>query len=101
MRKVVFGAESLSGQVQRLVALLGIPPQHILKQIKDQNVVMFLTECERNVMTTCFEEILPEIEPDALDLLSKLLTYDPDQRISAEEALNHPYFNEIHKRSLV
>lgn len=29
-----------------------------------------------------------------LDLLSRLLTYDPEERISAEEALRHPYFRE-------
>ncbi|KAI0961426.1 hypothetical protein AcV7_000531 [Taiwanofungus camphoratus] len=29
-----------------------------------------------------------------IDLLSHLLTYDPEQRISAEEALKHPYFSE-------
>ncbi|KAJ3719736.1 kinase-like domain-containing protein [Lentinula raphanica] len=29
-----------------------------------------------------------------IDLLMSLLTYDPDQRISAEEALEHPYFTE-------
>jgi len=27
----------------------------------------------------------------AVDLLSKLLVMDPEQRLSAEEALNHPY----------
>lgn len=27
-----------------------------------------------------------------LDLLSCLLTYDPTQRITAEEAMEHPYF---------
>ncbi|ESK98352.1 cmgc cdk pitslre protein kinase [Moniliophthora roreri MCA 2997] len=29
-----------------------------------------------------------------LDLLMSLLTYDPEQRISADEALQHPYFTE-------
>ncbi|KAF8973717.1 kinase-like domain-containing protein [Flammula alnicola] len=29
-----------------------------------------------------------------LDLLMSLLTYDPERRISAEEALEHPYFTE-------
>lgn len=30
--------------------------------------------------------------PEALDLVAKLLTFDPVQRISAKEALNHPFF---------
>ncbi|KZT30356.1 Pkinase-domain-containing protein [Neolentinus lepideus HHB14362 ss-1] len=29
-----------------------------------------------------------------LNLLSKMLTYDPEQRITAEEAMQHPYFKE-------
>lgn len=36
----------------------------------------------------------PYITAAGLDLLSQLLTYDPEQRISAEEALKHPYFSE-------
>lgn len=34
----------------------------------------------------------PYLTEAGLDLLSKLLTYDPEQRITAEQALNHPYF---------
>lgn len=29
-----------------------------------------------------------------LDLIQKLLTYDPEKRITADEALRHPYFSE-------
>lgn len=34
----------------------------------------------------------PYLTTAGIDLLSRLLTYDPDQRISAVEALEHPYF---------
>ncbi|MCI35972.1 cyclin-dependent kinase G-2-like, partial [Trifolium medium] len=30
-----------------------------------------------------------------LDLLNKLLTYDPEKRITAEDALNHEWFREV------
>lgn len=42
------------------------------------------------------KQILPGLELDAEDLLQKLLEYDPNKRLSAEEALNHPYFKELH-----
>ena len=32
---------------------------------------------------------------DALDLIDKCLRYDHQERISAEEALKHPYFDEV------
>lgn len=34
----------------------------------------------------------PYVTAAGIDLLSQLLTYDPEQRISAQEALHHPYF---------
>ena len=32
---------------------------------------------------------------DAQDLIIKLLTYNPDNRITATSAIKHPYFKEI------
>jgi mitogen-activated protein kinase 15 len=37
------------------------------------------------------EALLPGAPPDGIDLLRKLLVFDPRRRLSAEEALAHPY----------
>lgn len=34
----------------------------------------------------------------AVDLLFKMVQLEPSQRISAKEALNHPYFKDFHKK---
>lgn len=48
-----------------------------------------LLTCRQRV---AFEEIFPCSTPlPALDLLKKLLVFNPDKRLTAEEALQHPY----------
>ncbi|KAJ0493584.1 putative protein-serine/threonine kinase CMGC-CDK-PITSLRE family [Helianthus annuus] len=37
----------------------------------------------------------PVLSDAGFDLLNKLLTYDPEKRITAEEALNHEWFREV------
>ena len=37
--------------------------------------------------------------PDAIDLLKKMLVFDPDKRISIEDALKHPYMSKYHDPS--
>ncbi|GJE87877.1 serine/threonine-protein kinase [Phanerochaete sordida] len=39
-----------------------------------------------------FSQVLPKASPQAIDLLERLLQFDPAKRISAAEALQHPYF---------
>lgn len=39
---------------------------------------------------------LPNIDPDAFDLISKFLVLDPEKRISAKAALAHRYFKDFH-----
>ena len=39
-----------------------------------------------------FRQKFPYLSNAGLDLMMNMLTYDPEMRISAEEALQHPYF---------
>ncbi|UKZ75071.1 Subtilisin-like proteinase Spm1 [Trichoderma virens FT-333] len=46
-----------------------------------------------------FPALFPDANPDALDLLDKMLAFDPSQRISVEQALEHPYLHIWHDAS--
>jgi serine/threonine protein kinase len=40
-------------------------------------------------------ERFPACAADAIDLLQGMLQFNPDKRITAEDALTHPFFNTI------
>ncbi|KAJ2823140.1 negative regulator of the PHO system [Coemansia furcata] len=42
-----------------------------------------------------FEQQLPQMDPYAIDLLKKLLVYDPTLRWEAAKCLTHPYFQDL------
>ncbi|CAJ0755483.1 21471_t:CDS:10 [Entrophospora sp. SA101] len=44
---------------------------------------------------------LPKLDNLGLDLLSQLIEYVPENRISAEDALHHTYFEEIRRKDLL
>ena len=42
--------------------------------------------------------LFPNLDSDGVDLLDKLLKVNPDERITTDEALTHPYFKDIPKK---
>jgi cyclin-dependent kinase 2 len=43
--------------------------------------------------------LLPTLDDQGRDLISRMICYDPRKRISAREAMEHPYFDEMCKSS--
>mmetsp|Transcript_9359 Transcript_9359/g.39737 ORF Transcript_9359/g.39737 Transcript_9359/m.39737 type:complete len:323 (-) Transcript_9359:219-1187(-) len=42
-------------------------------------------------------KVIPQLDKDGIDLLQKMLVYDPAKRIHATDALDHPYFDSLDK----
>jgi len=41
------------------------------------------------------ERLLPHVSTDAVELIYQMCTYDPDDRMSAKQALRHQYFKDL------
>ena len=66
-----------------------------VKAMKHLNVSRLHALCD--AMLIVFQEFIPSSTPfnkQLLDLLRKIFVYDPRQRITAKQALKHPWFKE-------
>jgi serine/threonine protein kinase len=50
--------------------------------------------------TRSIAAVVPKLDPMGVDLLSKMLQYQPSKRISAKQALSHPWFDDLDKTAL-
>lgn len=87
----LFPGENEMDQLHKIISILGTPPQEWTfghKQAKRLNIKF--KECEKMNL----QVIIPSASSQAINLLEKMLQYDPVKRISAADALAHPYFTE-------
>ncbi|GMN40682.1 hypothetical protein TIFTF001_009907 [Ficus carica] len=92
-RQALFPGDSEFQQLLHIFRLLGTPSEkqwpgvsslrdwHVYPQWEPQNLA----------------RAVPSLGADGVDLLLKMLKYDPAERISAKAALEHPYFDSLDK----
>uniref|UniRef100_A0A671STR5 mitogen-activated protein kinase n=1 Tax=Sinocyclocheilus anshuiensis TaxID=1608454 RepID=A0A671STR5_9TELE len=80
--KVLFPGNDYIDQLKRIMEVVGTPTPDVLKKISSEHQDL--------------AKIFRGANPLAVDLLKKMLVLDCDGRISASEALCHPYFSQYH-----
>ncbi|XP_033123707.1 extracellular signal-regulated kinase 2-like isoform X2 [Anneissia japonica] len=93
--KPLFPGTSTFNQIERIMSLIERPSKQDVEAIQSNYGATVLDKaCVRHRQT--FEDILPDAPADAIDLLAKLLPFNPDKRLTAEQALAHPYVARFH-----
>lgn len=85
-------------QLNQILHYLGTPNEETLSRIGSPRAQEYV----RNLPfmpKIPFQRLFPNANPDALDLLDRMLAFDPASRISVEEALEHPYLHIWHDAS--
>lgn len=94
-QKPLFPGDSEIDQLFRIFRQLGTPTEETwpgVTQLADYKS-SFPQWAPQPLQKTIKE--LKNCDPQAMDLLMKMLVYEPAKRISAREALKHPYFDEV------
>lgn len=92
-----FGNEK--SQLNIIFNVIGTPSDRDLRHI-DSRTLSFLKTVKPRPPRD-LKGMFPAASPLALDLLTRLLRFDPAQRLSAADALSHPYFDLVKSRDYI
>uniref|UniRef100_A0A8C2FW04 Mitogen-activated protein kinase 6 n=1 Tax=Cyprinus carpio TaxID=7962 RepID=A0A8C2FW04_CYPCA len=79
---------------QMQLILESIPVVHEEDRLELQSVIPVFIKNDMSEPHTPLAKLLPGVSPEALDFLEKILTFNPMDRLTAEEALAHPYMSD-------
>ncbi|KAI9671026.1 MAG: negative regulator of the PHO system [Alyxoria varia] len=92
----LFPGTANEDQLQKIFRLMGTPSPNTWPGIEK------FPEYRKNFQQYATQDLgvlLPAVDQVGLNLLNRMLQLRPDQRISAREALQHPWFNEFQGQS--
>lgn len=90
LTKPIFPGRSTAHQLELILEITGAPSQEDIASTQSQFAETMLRGI-RCPEKKPLSKLIPQASPEAIDLLEKLLRFNPTQRLSAEEALEHPY----------
>ena len=94
-RRPLFQGKDYMHQLQVIINVLGTPNDESLAFVTNSMAKKAIKELP-NRPKQSFQEIFSDSNPSAVDLLERMLVFDPRERCTVKEALKHPYFKALH-----
>jgi mitogen-activated protein kinase 1/3 len=83
-------------QLNLILNVVGSPDEHDLASIVNEKARNYIASLKSRAKQP-FSRLYPEADSNALDLLERLLTFDPNKRIDVTDALAHPYLKQYYE----
>eukprot|EP00729_Bicosta_minor_P004989 gene4989-9272_t len=83
-------------QLNLILNLLGTPSDELIAQIGSLKAQQYLRSLKK-ITAIPLARLYPNATAPAIDLLERMLLFDPEKRISMEDALAHPFLAKYHK----
>ncbi|CCD23325.1 mitogen-activated serine/threonine-protein kinase FUS3 NDAI_0B02900 [Naumovozyma dairenensis CBS 421] len=95
MKRPIFPGKDYRHQLLLIFGLIGTPFEEDLNCIESRRAREYIMTLPRYEPVP-LSKVLPQVNPLGIDLLQRMLIFDPKKRITAEEALSHPYLKTYH-----
>ena len=86
----IFPGSNYLDQITKIQKVLGSPSNEDVAFIRNSKARSFITSLPRRTRVD-WDIMYPKADKQGLDLLSKLLSFNPNKRYTANDAINHPY----------
>ncbi|KAJ7980943.1 Mitogen-activated protein kinase [Quillaja saponaria] len=94
-RKPLFPGKDHVHQMRLLTELLGTPTEADLGLVRNEDAKRYIRQLPQYPRQP-LARVFSHVNPLAIDLIDRMLTFDPTKRIKVEEALAHPYLSKLH-----
>eukprot|EP00193_Tetraselmis_chui_P021934 CAMPEP_0177795238 /NCGR_PEP_ID=MMETSP0491_2-20121128/26119_1 /TAXON_ID=63592 /ORGANISM="Tetraselmis chuii, Strain PLY429" /LENGTH=390 /DNA_ID=CAMNT_0019318041 /DNA_START=380 /DNA_END=1552 /DNA_ORIENTATION=- len=94
-RKPLFPGKDYVHQLNLITKVIGSPSEEDLMFIGSEKARRYIRSLPKHEHVD-YKQLYPNANELALDLIDKMLVFDPNKRITVEEALEHPYLASLH-----
>uniref|UniRef100_A0A4W6DTW2 Mitogen-activated protein kinase 15 n=1 Tax=Lates calcarifer TaxID=8187 RepID=A0A4W6DTW2_LATCA len=94
--KALFPGTSTINQIEKIMSAIPHPSPEDILAIKSEYGSSVIQRMLLKPQVPLEDLLQPSVPSDALDLLRGLLVFNPDKRLTAEQALQHPYVARFH-----